>query len=31
VKSQEVPEATGDWAADVRGAYSRLRTQMHGV
>jgi xylulokinase len=31
VETQEVPEAGGDWAADVRGAYSRLRTQMHGV
>jgi xylulokinase len=31
VKSQEVPEPDGDWAADVRAAYSRLRTQMHGV
>jgi xylulokinase len=31
VESHEVREAGGDWAADVRGAYSRLRTQMHGV
>jgi hypothetical protein len=31
VDAQEVPEAGGDWAAEVRGAYTRLRGQMHGI
>ena len=28
---QEVPDPGGDWAAEVRGAYTRLRGQMHGI
>jgi xylulokinase len=31
VGAQEVPETGGDWAAEVRGAYTRLRGQMHGI
>ena len=31
VAAQEVPETGGDWAAEVRGAYTRLRGQMHGI
>jgi len=29
--AQEVPDPGGDWAAEVRGAYTRLRGQMHGI
>ena len=31
VAAQEVPDGGGDWAAEVRGAYTRLRGQMHGI
>jgi xylulokinase len=31
VAAQKVAETGGDWAADVRGAYTRLRGQMHGI
>ena len=31
VGAQEVPDRGGDWAAEVRGAYGRLRGQMHGI
>jgi hypothetical protein len=31
IGAQEVPDAGGDWAAKVRGAYTRLRGQMHGI
>jgi len=31
VAAQEVPDAGGDWAAEVRAAYTRLRGQMHGI
>ena len=31
IGAQEVPDPGGDWAAEVRGAYTRLRGQMHGI
>jgi xylulokinase len=31
VGAQEVPDGGGDWAAEVRGAYTRLRGQVHGI
>ncbi len=31
VGAQEVPDGGADWAAEVRGAYTRLRGQMHGI
>ncbi len=31
VAAEDVPGAGGDWAADVREAYSRLRRTMHGI
>jgi xylulokinase len=31
VAAQEVPESGGAWAAEVRGTYTRLRGQMHGI
>jgi xylulokinase len=31
VGAQEVRDPGGDWADEVRGAYRRLRTQMHGI
>jgi xylulokinase len=31
VAADEVPESGGDWAAEVREAYTRLRRQMHGI
>jgi xylulokinase len=29
--AHEVPDPGGDWAAEVRAAYRRLRGQVHGV
>jgi xylulokinase len=31
IGAPEVPDPGGDWAAEVRGAYTRLRGQMHGI
>ena len=31
VAAEAVPEAGGEWAAEVRDAYSRLRRTMHGI
>ena len=31
IGAQEVPDPGGDWAAEVRGAYARLRGQMHDI
>jgi xylulokinase len=31
VAAEEVPGVGGDWVADVRAAYSRLRRTMHGI
>jgi xylulokinase len=31
VPTQEVPESSGDWAPEVREAYTRLRRTVHGI